>query len=131
MDIGCCEFISALADSDQDGLTDSNEVFDVGSDPAIADTDQDQQTDGNELIAGTDPLNPSSVFEVEQCEAQSETGPVISWSSVLGHLYTVSQSTNQLVSWSVIETNIAATPPKNSYTGSASSATAVYRILVE
>jgi hypothetical protein len=53
-----------LADTDGDGLTDSDEVDNRHTDPLAADTDGDGQADAAELVAGTNPLQNGSVFRV-------------------------------------------------------------------
>lgn len=45
------------SDTDGDGLTDREEIFRYGTDPAEADTDGDGFSDGAERQAGTDPLD--------------------------------------------------------------------------
>jgi hypothetical protein len=47
----------ALADTDEDGLTDGEEVLTYGTDPLRSDTDGDGVLDGDEVAQGTDPLN--------------------------------------------------------------------------
>lgn len=49
---------SVLLDSDQDGLTDTEEKL-YGTDPRKADTDGDGYSDGAEVKAGYDPLKPA------------------------------------------------------------------------
>ena len=48
-------------DSDQDLLTDDEEIFKHGTDPFDADTDQDGAPDHVEVEAGSDPLDPTSI----------------------------------------------------------------------
>ncbi|HEX5616077.1 MAG TPA: hypothetical protein VFZ83_13065 [Acidimicrobiia bacterium] len=49
------------ADTDDDGLSDGDEVLVYGTDPLDADTDDDGLTDGEEvLVYGTDPLDPDT-----------------------------------------------------------------------
>ncbi len=48
------------ADSDGDGLPDGQEQNDFGTDPTLADTDGDGGSDGSESIFGSDPLDPDS-----------------------------------------------------------------------
>ncbi|MEX0995128.1 MAG: OmpA family protein, partial [Balneolaceae bacterium] len=49
------------ADTDGDGLTDGEEVLDHGTDPLEPDTDGDGLIDGDEvLVYGTDPLDPDT-----------------------------------------------------------------------
>lgn len=58
------------ADSDDDGLTDRDEIATYGTDPFNADTDGDGCGDGRELFAlpsaggGRDPLNPWDYYDV-------------------------------------------------------------------
>ncbi|MEM7387992.1 MAG: LamG-like jellyroll fold domain-containing protein, partial [Verrucomicrobiota bacterium] len=47
-------------DSDQDGLSDKDEIGIHGTDPLKADTDDDGLSDGAELEASLDPLNPDT-----------------------------------------------------------------------
>ena len=50
---------SAHTDSDNDGITDFDEVNLYGTDPFVADTDGDGFTDGAEILSGYDPLDAS------------------------------------------------------------------------
>ena len=47
---------AAVVDTDEDGLTDDDEVNVYGTDPELFDTDGDGVGDGDEVEAGTDPL---------------------------------------------------------------------------
>lgn len=47
---------AAVVDTDEDGLTDDDEVNVFGTDPEVFDTDGDGVGDGDEVEAGTDPL---------------------------------------------------------------------------
>jgi MYXO-CTERM domain-containing protein len=46
-------------DSDRDGLSDYEEVYDHGTDPNDNDTDGGGTSDGAEVVTGTDPLDPT------------------------------------------------------------------------
>jgi len=64
VDMGGYEFISALADTDSDGLADATEINTYGTDPTHENSDGDSSIDGDEIIAGTDPLDPSDYFQI-------------------------------------------------------------------
>jgi ELWxxDGT repeat protein len=49
------------ADTDNDGLSDGDEVHTHGTNPLLADSDGDGYSDGAEIQAGTDPLDAQSV----------------------------------------------------------------------
>jgi hypothetical protein len=55
---------------------------------ASGDEDNDGQNNADELIAGTDPLNPSSRFAIKTIEA-SPGGFTLTWTPVPGKTYTV------------------------------------------
>jgi len=63
-DIGCYEFVHPVADTDGDGLTDTNELTGIGTSPVLADTDGDSAGDGDELVADTDPLDADSALAI-------------------------------------------------------------------
>ena len=48
--------VKESADTDGDGLLDSEEIDTYGTDPLVADTDGDGLNDGDEVENGTDPL---------------------------------------------------------------------------
>ncbi len=51
------------ADMDGDGLSDYNEVYELGTDLYLADTDRDGVADGDEIGQGTDPADPHSFLQ--------------------------------------------------------------------
>jgi len=107
-------------DTDGDGVPDDWEVLYFQS-PNLSDgsgdSDSDGLTDSGEEIAGTDPTDSNSVFEVSEEGMQIGDGFIIRWPSVGGRLYSVDSRTNLLTDvWSNIESNIAPTPPLNTYT---------------
>jgi len=86
-------------DSDSDGLLDWTERTGEANDPVtpssttIVDTDGDHQTDTDESFAGTNPLDPGSLFEiVDFVSAAPDT--VIHWSSREGKSYDILAVTN-------------------------------------
>ncbi|MGI6347658.1 MAG: hypothetical protein ACOXZ1_00470 [Patescibacteria group bacterium] len=55
------EVEEVIADSDNDGLSDDDEIYVYGTNPYIIDTDGDGLSDFDEImIFGTDPLNPDT-----------------------------------------------------------------------
>jgi len=66
----------------------SNPSPSVRSLSSTGDDDGDGQTNADELIAGTDPLNPSSRFQINTI-LTSGNGFTLTWTPVLGKTYTV------------------------------------------
>ena len=88
------------ADSDDDGLNDMREVFLYGTDPLNPDTDGDSKDDSFEVLAGTDPRDARSLFEVIAV-SWGDTGVRVEWSVVSGRTYQV-YVTEDLRAWSAI-----------------------------
>ena len=114
-DVGAHEYIYAGADTDGDGMPDEWEIpnglapladdaaedpdgdglsnlqeFQHGTHPWLADTDGDGQVDGIETIAGTDPVDPDSLFAIRDPAVQGATGhQVFIWPGRTQRLYTV------------------------------------------
>ena len=115
-DIGACEYINSAADSDGDGLNDQQEVY-YGTSLINTDTSGNGMTDWEAWIAGTDPLDSNSLFELRNTIGEGgETNIVLTWLSVSGRLYSVMASSNIVKSMVAVDTNILATPPQNSWT---------------
>ncbi|NCC53296.1 MAG: hypothetical protein EOM20_19070 [Spartobacteria bacterium] len=132
-DIGIYEYVHALADSDLDGLVDTNELA-GGTSPIWADTDQDAMPDGDELAAGTDPLSADSFLGMQAGSHAAEAGGgiVVCWSSVTGRSYNLRRSTNLADSITLtIRTNLPATPPMNTVTDCTAVAETPYFYWVE
>ena len=61
------EFGTAIdnPDSDNDGLTDNEEITLWNTDPLIEDTDKDGYRDGDEVDNGFNPAGPGKLFNVD------------------------------------------------------------------
>jgi hypothetical protein len=123
-------------DTDNDGLADAWELNYFQSPNILTnssgDYDHDGLADGGEEIAGTNPTDNQSLFEITDAQREGGADWIIRWSSVSGHLYTIDACTNLLDdSWTNIVSDISATPPENVYTAQVSSVESQFsRILV-
>ena len=77
----------ASADSDGDGLVDSEEAG-LGTDLSDADSDDDLQTDAEEIVAGTQPTNTTSFFFT----AIDFTGPSLQWLAHTNRIYDIERA---------------------------------------
>ncbi len=87
-DIGAQEYVHATADTDGDGLSDSDEIFIYGTSPRLQDPDGDGQSDRVEVIAGMDPYDPDSLFAIVHATVETN-GQIFSWPGRSNRLYTV------------------------------------------
>ncbi len=87
-DIGAQEYVHATADTDGDGLSDSDEIGTYGTDPLLQDPDGDGQSDFAEIIAGMDPFDPASLFAIAHAAVELD-GQIFSWPGRSGRLYTI------------------------------------------
>jgi hypothetical protein len=88
-DLGAHEFAGAGSDTDGDGLSDSNEVYNVGSSPLLQDTDGDMQSDAEEVVAGVNPLDVTNFFAVTRVTSPDNAAPAFFWPGAAGRLYTI------------------------------------------
>lgn len=112
------------ADTDGDGIPDWWEFENTGWETnmlAGADADSDGFLNLEEWIALTDPENPSDHFLIVSSEAYAPSGggaPVLRWRSADQRVYDIEWATNLLTPFTVLATNLPATPPMNAFTGS-------------
>ena len=84
---------------------------------ALDDWDHDGMNNLQEYLAGTNPTNASSKFQVADFRKQGVTNFVIQWTSIAGKYYTIQTTTNPLagfVGW--VTNHVPATPPLNTQT---------------
>ena len=118
--------LATVSDSDNDGLTDLEEISGINdsatvSDPRgnvtginSADTDGDGNSDGVEARLGTNPLNGSDYFQ--PMLSRTVLGkPTLTWPSAIGTSFTIERSTS-LVNWAQIATNLVGQPGHTTYT---------------
>ena len=105
--------VAALPDGDADGIADEWEIEQFGnlsqSSPA-SNADGDPWTDLEEFIAGTDPWDPDSKFQISATTAES-----ISWQAVQGKTYRVLSTEDLTQEWGVEATGLQGIPPQSSY----------------
>ena len=85
----------------------------TGIDPS-ADPDQDGLDNLGEYRAGTNPVDPGSVFGIEIAE-DITGGPKLTWLSVAGRVYTLRRSEDLSSGFRDLAIDVAATPPFNRY----------------
>jgi hypothetical protein len=85
---------------------------------ATTDFDQDGLCDLDEYWAGTNPTQAQSRlgFRAGALKVQPTGGLSLQWDSVASKQYSVWRSTNLPAGFSLVESNIIATPPLNTYT---------------
>lgn len=117
-------------DTDGDGLPDWVETntgvyrspTDTGTDPNNPDTDGDGVLDGDEVPAGTNPNQAGDAFRITSFAAKTGdfimavgTPYEVKWSSVAGKTYSVFRTTNLLSGFLILQSNVLATPPVNTF----------------
>ena len=74
------------------------------------------EDDYNEYMAGTDPTNPLSFFQIDRVGLNGNLEVEVGWESLTGRLYSVESASNLLTAtpaWMLVHTNLPATPPLN------------------
>lgn len=114
-------FVTVLSwDTDRDGLPDWwEEAYFGGKTNAISgsDSDGDGLSDLNEFRCGASPREASSAFKLYGNNTMVDTNHVVlQWPSMPFCSYNILHTTNLLEAFAPLSTNIAATPPLNTYT---------------
>ncbi len=106
-----------VVDGDGDGIPDvwEDEFFGrVGSADATSDHDGDGQSDLAEFIAGTNPTNSESLFELDGVSDSTNDCFIVSWEAEPGRVYSVWWAAALTNDYSLLETDIYY--PQSSYT---------------
>jgi hypothetical protein len=94
-----------LADSDNDGLRDGEEVTTFHTKPLAGDSDGDGFLDGYEVETGKSPINPLDKLALV---AGVRTASELTSSAALGKTYRIEASTD-LKSWEILESGVSGT----------------------
>jgi len=109
---------TVVADADVDELPDWWELHYLegtsGTDPGD-DPDADSHTNVEEAIAGTDPGDSASVFHLGSAATGTDDSVTFTWPSSDGRYYAVEFTTNLLVGFTMVASNLVATPPENTF----------------
>jgi len=108
-------------DSDDDGIRDLWELHYFGNTTnasSVTDADGDLFTDIEEFYAGTVPTNPLSLLCVSELTIAPGDNLVLCWQSASNRVYKVVTTTNLYDSFTVVQSNILASPPENCWTTS-------------
>ena len=112
--------LQRMLDTDLNGLPDWWEQTFLGQLTGVnpnADPDHDGASNLAEFLAGTTPTNPTSALRLAVAGAPAINGFVVRWPSVAGKHYRLLRATNLTSGFnSVVQGNIAATPPTNTVT---------------
>jgi len=129
-DIGAHEFINFTADSDDDGLTDGQELVLLGTSMVSDNTDGDPASDYEEYVADTDPLDGNDWFHITGFD-----GSTVSFDSSSARQYTLLSSTNLVEGiWTNLptQTDIMGTGSEDSLSDpSAANPAGFYKVQVE
>lgn len=126
---------TAPVDSDGDGLADSWELQYFGNLSAngAGDPDGDGVSNLREFIAGTNPTDAASRFEVVEID-KLPNGVSIQWTSQTGRRYNVKRSSSLLTppsAYLTVGAGLAATPPMNQFIDTTPNAEAQSFYLIE
>ena len=94
------------------------------------DFDGDGLTNAAEYVAGTVPTDSDSRFIVYLPPPVGGASPSLQWTSVAGKTYTIHKASDLSSGFTILQDNIPATPPLNTYTDPVPGTAAFYVISV-
>ena len=98
------------------------------------DSDNDGLKNWQEYVAGTDPIDKASLLALEGMKVETgANGFVLRWPSKGGKVYQILRTDNLVNGFSVVYSDISATPPMNTFTDTGTTTTGpyFYRIQVQ
>jgi hypothetical protein len=99
---------------------------------ASADPDGDGASNWQEFIAGTNPMDATSVFKFLPATAQAGTGFTVQWPSVVDKTYTLQSSASTSGGWTTVASNLMGNSQVLQWTDTNASANArFYRAVVQ
>lgn len=116
-----------------DGDNDGGARRDIGAYEYVhpaADSDRDQMPDAAEIAAGTDPVNLLSRLQMRAVVAAG-TNLVLCWDSTPGRVYAIGRSAALPSGFSLVASNLTASPPMNVWTGASDALPACYRVSLD
>jgi hypothetical protein len=121
-------------DSDGNGFPDDWERLyfgHLGVNPN-EDADADGLSNNQEFISGTNPSDPYSALQFVGMEVLQKTNVVLEWSSIYDKHYRLLQADLPTGPYTILQTNLSATPPFNRFTNQVSGASRrFYRVQLE
>jgi len=129
-DMGAYEHVNPSADSDGDGLADTNELYGTGTNPTETDTDGDSVGDFNEYIAGTEGTNASSYLYLGVSSIGTNAVHMY-WPSVDGRGYYLDGTTNLFTGPWISLTQEDGTAPTNTLIVPGTNSAFHYRLRVQ
>jgi hypothetical protein len=128
LDLGCYEYDPELDSSANDGVPDAWKLFygiDAWSDSISTDSDTDGSVDYNEYIAGTNPTDINSIFQIY---INNDSKPVVYFNTYAERFYDLFFCTNLVNNqWTTVESDIVGNDSIHYYTNESPSQTGFFK----
>ena len=127
------ERVDLLLSTEETYATWSMRYFGIPDADPTADPDHDGMTNLQEYLAGTNPTDSVSVLRFVNVRRDPQGGVSLQWASATNKSYSLLRAPNLLGSYTVLASNLLATPPSNSFhdTNAAGTGRSFYRLRVE